>query len=221
MKCRIVQLASSLKRLRALLVTVALAAGVTFLAAPSPAHADVPPCDGILIPLMAPNGTIHWYCMPLYVEIDPDPRPEPCFCPDFAIQVIVDRVLPVEVERGFVDGLGQGLGLLGQAADAPDARTAAALRGRAQDAFLAAIRPLGDTGVRLGSVGSVDPRTGAFDPSPDPWMERVGSNMVGGTNLTIKGFCDPHDDPWWWFRAGMESFDEAYAGIAAHAPVGV
>jgi hypothetical protein len=212
-----------MNRLRALLVTLALAAGVTFLAAPTAAHADVPPCDGILIPLMAPDGTVHWYCMPLYVEIDPDPRPEPCYCPDFAIQVIIDHVLPAEVERGFVDGLGEGFSLLGQANDARDARTAAALRGRAQDAFFGAIRPLGNVGVRLGSVGSVDPRTGAFegDPSPDPWMERTGASLVGGTNMMIRAFCDPHDDPWWWLKAGMKSFEDAYAGIAAHAPVGV
>jgi hypothetical protein len=210
-------------RLRALLVTLALAAGVTFLAAPMPAPADdaPPPCDGILLQLLGPDGKTHWYCLPLYYEIDPDPRPEPCFCPDFAVQVILDHILPADIERGFADGIGQGLSLLGQAADAPDARTAAALRGRAQDAFLGGTRVLGDTSLRLGAVGEINPRTGEFDTDPHPWMERTAASLVGGSNMMIKGFCDPHDDPWWWFRAGMASFDEAYAGIAAHAPVGV
>jgi hypothetical protein len=211
-------------RLRALLVTLALAAGVTSLAAPTPAQADPPPpppCDGILFLVEGPDGELEWHCMPIYIEIDRIPGPEPCFCPEFAVQVIIDHILPADIERGFVDGIGQGLSLLAQAAGARDARTAAALRGQAQDAFLAATRPLGNTEVTLGAVGSVDPRTGVFGATPDPWMERLGANLVGGSNMMIKGFCDPHDDPWWWFRAGMTFFEAAQVDIAAHAPVGV
>jgi hypothetical protein len=129
-------------------------------------------------------------------------------------------VLPVEVQRGYIDQLGRGVNLLDQAAHARDGRAAEQLRAEAQQAFEGAGRLIGDTGVSLGEVGSVNPRTGDFDPTPDPWVQDTAANLVEGLGLMAKGFCDPEPDPW-WFRVAMERFDKAYEGLAAHAPIGV
>jgi hypothetical protein len=211
------------KRLKTLLLALALATGATLFVAPAAAHADdgPPPCDGILFQILGPDGKEHWICMPLYIEVDRDPRPDPCFCPEIAIQVIIDHVLPQDAEHGFVGGLSDGLNLLGLAAGARDARTAAALRGQAQEAFMGGVRQLGDTRLALGGVGRADPRTGEFEPGAEPWFEETAESLMGGSSHMQVAFCDPHIDPWWWLNAGMERFDEAFAGLAEHAPVGV
>lgn len=215
MKSKVGQLASSLTRLRALLLALALGAGATLLATPAPAQAGPPPCDGILIPIMTKNG-LEYFCLPLYYRVDPEIGPEPCYCPDIAMNIVINPVLPEDAQRGFVDAVGQGLSLLGQAAGARDAGE---LLGRAEEAFGEAARLLGDSEVRLGEVGSVDPRSGTFIPEPTPWFERVGTELVEGLDLMRRGFCDPEPEP--WFRAAMDKFAAVQAGLAAHAPVGV
>jgi hypothetical protein len=209
------------KRLKALLLALALATGATLFVAPTAAHADPPPCDGILLHFIGPNGEDVWGCIPLYMIENPRIVPEPCFCPEIAIQIIQDHVLPRDVQQGWADGIAEGLSLLGQAAGARDARTAAALRGQAQEAFMGGVRLLGDTRLALGGVGRANPRTGAFEPAPMAWFEETAESLMGGSSHMQVAFCDPHIDPWWWLNAGMERFEQVQVDLAQHAPVGV
>jgi hypothetical protein len=104
-------------------------------------------------------------------------------CPYWAIEVLIDPVLPEDLQTRFYDRLGGGLALLGRAAATENPRVAYHLRRQAWAAFEEATRIVGEgAGYRLGQIG-VRERDDTFAPQPDPWLEKAGAHLVRGLRL--------------------------------------
>ena len=146
-----------------------------------------------------------WHCFEIPLEYNPS------LVPNYAIGVITQPELPVEIQQQYVAATSTGLDLLGQARRARDPRTAAALRARAQESFLAAARYLSGSQAQLGQVGIVRELT--LDPVPLPWLESAGVDLTDGLSYLQRALTDPSPQP--WLERGMAEFQVAYDQLAA------
>jgi hypothetical protein len=149
----------------------------------------------------------QWHCIDIPLQYNPS------LVPDYAIGIVTEPELALEVQQSYVAATGAGLDLLGQAGRAPDPRTAAALRARAQDSFLAAARNLGDSRARLGQVGTAHVRDLKLEPMPLPWLESAGVDLTDGLLYLRRALTDPSPQP--WIERGMTEFQTAYDQLAA------
>jgi hypothetical protein len=149
----------------------------------------------------------QWHCIDIPLEYNPS------LVPDYAIGIVTNPELPVEIQQSYVAAAGTGLDLLGQASRATDPRAAAALRARAQDSFLAAARYLGDSHARLGQVGLAHVRDLRLEPVSLPWLEAAGVDLTDGLLYMQRALAGPFPDP--LVRAGMAEFQAAYDQLAA------
>jgi hypothetical protein len=207
------------KLIRTALVLLALVLGLGAAAVATPATPASAGSGGfkLCLPILGRTGQIigwdcHWYEMPR--EEDPDPSPEPCLCPEWAI-VLDHAVQPADPY--YVEDLLRGLGLLEQAAGAGP-RMGAVLRAAAQDAFLAAAERLGDTSVRLGEAGTVDWENNRVNPTSEPWLWAAGTDVGNGLTLLQAALADPEPDT--WLAAGMAALDRANQQIMQQEVLG-
>jgi hypothetical protein len=159
-------------------------------AAPSPApatSASVTPHGGggssfiICFPVFIdPPGITVWQCytiqIPQQVVGPGDGGCPPC---GEAIDLTYD---PAEITNPkiLVGDLGQGYGLLGQAAVSTVPAEAAKLHAAAINEFTAAAKSLGSTRLGAKQVGYVDPASGRFNPESSPWRQQAGTDVLKG-----------------------------------------
>ncbi|WP_155370821.1 hypothetical protein [Catellatospora vulcania] len=198
-----------LRRLALLLAAMVAGLGVVTFVAPSPAQAATSITYCFEYPKKTPWGWIwveHCFEVPYAYE------PNPCCIWDYGIDLGIDKVLPEEIERGFLGHVANGLGLLGQARQA-DPRTAAVLRARAQDAFIAGAGLVRGAKVTVEQVGIADLDKHTFDPQPNPWLRSAAVDVADGVGLMQKALTDPSPNP--WTQAAMAEFEKAAAQFAA------
>lgn len=203
------RLTASLRRLGTAigLSALVLGAGTATVATAPPAIA-APAAYTQCFPVYDQGGQIvDFFCIPVPVETHP--------CPHCPYTIGFDHlVLPAD--PWYVEDLGTGLGLLGQAALA-DPREAAQLRARAQDAFRSAAERLGQASMAVGEVGLADFEQLAINPEPTPWLVSAGIDLAGGLTLMVAALVEPEPDP--WIDAAMRRFDAALDALT-HQRVG-
>ncbi|MCX4386207.1 hypothetical protein OG777_04605 [Micromonospora peucetia] len=123
-----------------------------------------------------------------------------------------DRIDP-EKRFEYLDRLGQGLSLLGEAAQAVDPVKAKHLRELATETFRSSAKLLGGSDVKLGQVGWADLKNEKFhgDPDPQPSLVASGENLAIGLGLMQKALGDPEPEP--NIAAAMARFDQAYKDL--------
>jgi hypothetical protein len=199
-----------LRRIALLMAALVASVGTVTVAAPSPASAatSITYCFPIYKKLPGGGWYIDWVCVEIPYAYDPDP----CCIYEYAIDLGINPVLTEDIERDYLDRVGNGLTLLAQAALA-DPRTAVVLRSRAQEAFLGAARQLGQARVDLQQVGIADMENRRLEPAPLPWLESAGGRIADGLSLMQRALAGPSPDP--WIQAGMTAFEAAASQLAA------
>lgn len=193
-----------------LLVALLACLGSVTVATPSPAQASslhLTYCFPIYKQILGVWVIVEWHCIDIPVEYDPNP----CCIYDYAIDFGVNPVLPEQIQRGYLEQVSTGISLLVQAAGA-DPRTAAALRARAQESFLAAARQLGGSRVALRQVGVADVKNNRLEPMPLPWLQAAGVDIADGLGLMQRALAEPAPLP--WVKAAMVEFENAAAELA-------
>ncbi|GIG15174.1 hypothetical protein Cme02nite_35060 [Catellatospora methionotrophica] len=198
-----------LRRSALLLAAIVAAAGAVTFVAPSSAQAatSITYCFEYL--KKTPWG---WYWVQHCFEVPYAYDPNPCCIFDYGIDLGVNPVLPEEIEAGYLDHVAGGLALLGRAR-VSDARTAAVLRGQAQEAFLSAARLLRTSRVGVEQVGIADIDKQGFDPQPLPWLSRAATDVADGLSLMQQAVASPSPQP--WIRSAMAEFENATTQLAA------
>ncbi|MGC5329618.1 hypothetical protein [Micromonospora sp. DT62] len=142
------------------------------------------------------------------------PRPigpiECLSCPP--VYELWDRIDP-EKRFEYLDRLGRGMSLLGEAAQAVDPIKAERLRELATESFWSSAKLLEGSEVKLRQVGWADLENEKFhgDPDPQPSLVASGENLVGGLELMQKALGDPQPEP--NIAAAMARFDQAYKDL--------
>jgi hypothetical protein len=128
-----------------------------------------------------------------------------CWCPDASIQ------FAGHPDVRTLDRLEEGLALLDRAARGthPEPFPWLAL---AERAFVAAASGLDGAALSVAAVGPVDPKTGAVDPQPNPWLATAGAELAAGVNLLAAGPPIPEPAV---VRQAMQHFQRAQAQLAA------
>jgi hypothetical protein len=112
-----------------------------------------------------------------------------------------------------VADLGQGYGLLGQAAVSVDG-AGAKLHESAVNAFIAAARTLGSTKLSARQVGYVDPATGKLDPEPSPWRQQAATELTSAISLLQSNILKPNSRT---LAAATADLDTGYKILAENA----
>jgi hypothetical protein len=190
------------------LAAIAVGLGGITLTPASPAQAatHIKYCFPIFKQVFHGWWIVQWTCINVPFAYNPS------LVPDYAIGIVTNPELPVEIQQSYIGATATGLDLLGQAQQATDPRTAAALRARAQDSFLAGARHLGSANARLGQVGIAHVRELRLEPIPLPWLESAGTDIAEGLLNMQHALAGPTPDP--WVRAGMAEFEAAYQQLA-------
>lgn len=166
--------------LRRLLVTVALVASATLFVPAGPAHAY--PHEAVLCsPVGEFQGNDLWYCMkvPIIKPSPEPPGPVDCLtCPPFVD--ILDK-LDWQQQWAYLDRLGQGLRLLGEANLEKDPKVADQLRLQATEQLLESAEILGSSHIDLGTTGWVDLEH--HKVYEDPKLELMGAHLIEGLRL--------------------------------------
>lgn len=196
------------RRRLALLLVAGLGAATIGYA--QPAYASTGSC--LWAPVTSAGQVVSWSCLPILYQNEP--APDPCLCPDWALDLAVTPALPVEEHRRFLAQVGAGLALLGQAAVA-DARTADRLRAQALGRFGEAGRLIAGADVRLGAAGIADQARGGIDPNPDAWLRAGGTHLVDGLQFVQRVLADPQPNPW---QPALIELEQAFALLTAGRP---
>ena len=193
-------LRSTMKKIRALLgLAVLLAVAALSVGLSSPAHADFNPC---------PHGDRNPPCA---VYVLWPPFEDDCHCPEYAIEFIEDRVLPVTQREQYVNDINNGLRLLDQADRTFDPAKVGQLRVAALNKFTAAAAALNGAYVQPSMVGVFVHESGMVDPVPMPWLVSAAEHLASGLNLLVWG--PPTPEPAISEEA-MKRFDTAYRELS-------
>jgi hypothetical protein len=197
------------RRLALLVAALAVGLGGVTLTPASPAQAatHVTYCFPIWKQVFNGWWIKQWHCFDIPLAYNPS------LVPDYAVGIITEPELPVELQQSYVAATGTGLDLLGQASRATDPRTAAALRARAQDSFLAAARYLGAARAQLGQVGIAHVPDLRLEPMRLPWLVSAGVDLTDGLSYLQRALTEPAPNP--WIERGMTEFQTAYDQLAA------
>jgi hypothetical protein len=182
-----------MKKPRALLALMALAATLFTIVLSAPAQAGIDPC---------PDGPHAPPCTD-YILVDPPVLCQPC--PEWALGL--DDSLAYDLHWRYVDDVRNGLNLLAQAGRAKEPELVGQLRAQALKEFTAAASVLGSTVVKPGAVGVYDRTTGEVDPRPMPWLVTADRAIVAGLNGLTSG--PPTPEP----AIALKPFEEALAAI--------
>lgn len=199
------------KRLLLTATVFAAAAAVIIPAAPAQAAGEE---VTICFPVGSFGGIEIWDCHTVILpEVAPNP-PGPVGCLSCPPAVdFLDKLDP-EGQLAYLEQLGKGLGLLGQAAVTEDPKEVEQLRAHAAEAFLASAESLGKAEVKLDRVGWADLENNEFfkDPTPTPVLEAAGQHLVEGLALMQVALGDPSPQP--SIDEAMAMFDKAYGNLA-------
>ncbi|RKN49408.1 hypothetical protein D7223_07910 [Micromonospora endolithica] len=195
-----------------MLLAMALVVTATLLVPPTAASASGRPVT-ICFMVGTIGGRPIFDCHTIYLpEFTPKPiGPVECLtCPP--VFDLWDRVDP-EKRFEYLDRLGRGLSLLGEAAQAADPVKARRLRETATENFWSSAKLLDGSEVKLDQVGWADVKNEKFlgDPDPQPSLVASGENLAGGLGLMQLALGDPHPEP--NIEAAMARFDQAYKDL--------
>lgn len=193
------------RRLAVLLAMLVASLGGVAVTTATPAYAAT--STTYCFPFFQDGVLIGYYCIEVPFAYDPNP----CLCPDFAIDILTNPALETDWQRGYLGEVGRGLGLLGQAAANP--REATRLRQQAQAAFVSAGRYLGGVSLSLRQVGIADVAELRLDPSPEPWLVAAGSDLVDGLQLIQLARASSAPAP--LLARAMVEFEAAYQQLTA------
>ncbi|GIJ26104.1 hypothetical protein Vqi01_12660 [Micromonospora qiuiae] len=199
---------------RRILLAMALAVTATLLVPATSASAAGQPVT-ICFRVGEFNGMPIFDC---HTIVLPDFKPKP-IGPDGCLSCppvfdLWDQIHPKE-RVAYLDQLGRGLSLLGEAAQCGDPGKAAALRKLATESFLSSAKLLNGSAVKLAQVGWADLKNGKFyaDPTPQPSLEASGQHLVAGLGLMQKSLLDVHPET--SIKEAMARFDLAYKELGA------
>ncbi|MCL7461004.1 hypothetical protein AB0I85_04190 [Micromonospora echinofusca] len=200
-------------RFRRMLLAVALVVTATLLVPVTPANAAGRPVT-ICFQVGEVDGRPIFDCPTVLLpEFEPKPiGPVECLsCPP--VFDLWDRIDP-EKRFEYLNRLGRGLSLLGEAAQAVDPVKAKYLRESATESFRSSAKLLDGSEVKLGQVGWADLKNEKFhgDPDPQPSLVASGENLAGGLGLMQQALGDPQPEP--NIAAAMARFDQAYKDLA-------
>lgn len=196
-----------LRRAAVLLAALVATIGGVTLGAPGAALAATG--TTYCFPIYANGNIVGYHCFEVPFAYDPNP----CLCPDFAIDIVTSRVLPPDEQYGYLGQLTKGLDLVGAANHASSPADARRLRQQAQDAFVAAGGYLRGVSLRLGQVGIADVAHLRFDPSPQPWLQAAGTDVVQGLQLVQQAQTSTNPDG--LLSRAMTEFETAAGELAA------
>jgi hypothetical protein len=138
----------------------------------------------------------------------------PGVCPQCGLGVVLGYdPADLKDQPTVVADLGQGYGLLGQAAVSVNGE-GIKLHDSAVNAFVAAARTLGGTKLSARQVGYVDPATGKLDPEPSPWRQQAATDLTKAISLLQNNILKPNAQT---LAAATADLDTSYKTLAENA----
>lgn len=197
---------TTIRRLMA--VAVGATAALVMSATPASADEEITVC----FPVGEFGGVEIWDCYTVVIPELVQP-PWPPGCPACSPAIDLWDGLDVKAQLEYLSRLGEGMGLLSQAANTADPGEAKQLRGQATESFLTAAESLGGAQVKLERVGWADLDNNELIEDPAPSLEAAGGHLVEGLGLMQKALGDPDPQP--NLEAAMAEFDASYENLAA------
>lgn len=200
-----------MRRLRAALMTFAIAAAAVIGLGNAPAGADP---HGSLYTCFKING--HVICVPVAIDWGWKWK-----CPQCGVMIDYgnDAIINPEIEGDISQHLSNGLQNLGQAAITTDRALQEKLRTEAVNEATIAAKLTGKSTLKVAQVGSYDRETGKFEPEPSPWLQAAGQDLTDAVSLLQSALANPTAADR-YRTAALGQLDEAYNEMATQKPIG-